>query len=310
MSITIQGVTKTFGKIRAVDDVSLKIEQGIFGLIGPNGAGKTTLVRMLCGLLKPDQGNMQIGSHDCWSDAFEIKKTVSFLHETNEYPTGVSARKFLVFIGRIRGMTRTAAEHQASELLTRLNLDYASDRWISGYSKGMKQLVGVASCFMGDPQLIVMDEPTANLDPTGRYLVLQLVREWHDDRNVTFFISSHILHELERVCTHAGFLFKGRLVAQGTPTEIFHNLPAGNVIIRTDKTNCVFERLKEQFEMVEILQHEGVVLVRNQRLEDVSAKLNQILEQCGGMLLEFRQQDGYLEQTFKDLARRFENETE
>ncbi len=260
-------------------------------------------------MLKPTSGNLKINGMDCWSDSFKIKKNVSFLHEEAEYPLGASAFAYLVFIGRIRGMSKESAQQQANELLERLELADAAHRAIMDYSKGMKQLVGVASSFMGYPDAIVLDEPTANLDPNGRFRVLELVRQWHEERKTTFLISSHILHELERVCTDAGFIFKGQLVAHGSPSEILGGLPLSSVRVRTTKQQEVYEALVKTYpEMSITLRSDAIILdgLGDMQIQEVSRQINEVLSKCDAVMLELRQEDGSLEHAFKELARRYQ----
>ncbi len=307
--IQIQNVSKTYGRRRRVEalkDITLEIEDHIFGLIGPNGAGKTTLIRMLCGILKPSSGRLTIGGLDCWDDSFRIKKHVSFLHEVAEYPTGVSALEYLMFVGRIRGMTESEAQNQAKELLEYLGLAESEDRWIVNYSKGMRQLVGIAASFMGSPELIILDEPTANLDPSGRSLVLELVRRQYEEAGTNFFISSHILHELERVSTEVGFLFQGRIVAQGSPAGIIKDLPQGNLIVRTTKTEQLYEILRRQYPEEAIKLHGDEIILFNTEIQEASQRVYQGLQECEGILIEFKQDEGGLERAFRELAGRLE----
>ncbi|MCF2136594.1 MAG: ABC transporter ATP-binding protein [Candidatus Thorarchaeota archaeon] len=308
MNIEIQDVSKVFGRgkqrVQALNGVTLEVEDQIFGLIGPNGAGKTTLIRMLCGLLRPSSGRLTIGGLDCWGDSFRIKRHVSFLHENAEYPAGVSAEDYLVFVGRIRGMTKTEAESQACELLEYLGLSENKDRWIIKFSKGMRQLVGIAASFMGSPNLIILDEPTANLDPNGRFLVLDLVRRQHDEENTGFLISSHILHELEKISTEVGFLFQGHIMARGRLSEIIKDLPSGNIIVRATKMEQLYELVKSQYAEGTVRLHDDELIILHSDTQEVSRTINRALQECGGVLIEFRHEEGDLERAFKELARR------
>ncbi|MHA1771615.1 MAG: ABC transporter ATP-binding protein [Candidatus Thorarchaeota archaeon] len=309
MKIILKNVTRTYGhkrKIIAVNNVNLEITNQIFGLIGPNGAGKTTIIRMLCGLLQPDSGSLHIDDMDCWREAYEIKKKVSFLHEVTEYPAGISGLEYLIFIGRIRGMQFEEAKRQAQQLIRYLKLEDSADRWIVDYSKGMKQLIGVAASFMGNPSLIILDEPTANLDPNGRFLVLDLIKQHFTEHGVGFLISSHILHELERISTEVGFLFNGRIIAKGSPTHILSDLPRGNVVIRATKLVDLYSRLKELYPEMAVQFQDNELVVENADIQETSQRIHQGLQDCGGVLLEFRQEEGNLERAFKELARRNE----
>ena len=305
MKISLYNVSKSYGKVLAVDQVNLEINDSIFGLIGPNGAGKSTIIRMLCGLLRPDSGTLTIDGLDCWGEAFQIKEQVSFLHETAAYPDGISAMDYLVFVGQVRGMSKNAAKEQAMQLLERVNMEKAADRWIATYSKGMRRLVGVTSSFMGMPKAIVLDEPTANLDPNGRFIVLDLIKQWHEENDTTFFISSHILHELERVSTDVGFLFGGRLVAHDAPSKIMSDLPRGRLILRVTNIEEVFETIRSRYPDMDVSLQGDLIYINDFDQKEASRRINSVLLEYDATLLEFKRDEGSLEHAFKELARRF-----
>ena len=303
--ISVRDVTKSFGHVKALDGLSLDMEPGILGLIGPNGAGKTTLVKMLCGMLKPNNGSLRIGGLNCWKQSHTIKEKVSFLHEDVEYPLGISAIDYLIFVGRIRKMSKRLAQQQAKEIIEYLNLSEHSSRSIFNFSKGMKKLVGIGASVMGNPNLVIMDEPTANLDPSGRFLVIDLIDQLHKEKGTGFLISSHILHELERVCTSVAFLFGGNLLATGTTDEILGDIPHTNLVIRVRKTELVLETLLKLEPTLDFELNSGRIIVRNQEIEHISGILNEAVQQNNSLILELRTEDSDLERIYKTLARRY-----
>jgi ABC-2 type transport system ATP-binding protein len=256
-------------------------------------------------MLKPNNGSLRIDGLDCWKQSHIIKERVSFLHEDVEYPQGVSAIDYLTFVGRIRKMPKEPARQQAKELIDYLNLSEHSSKSIFEFSKGMKKLVGIGAAIIGNPNLIIMDEPTANLDPSGRFLVMDLVNQLHREKGIGFLISSHILHELERVCTSVGFLFGGNILATGTTDEILGNIPHTNLIIRVRKTDLVLRTLLELEPKLDAELSSGRIIVRNRDIEYVSGILNKAVQQNNSLILEFRTEDSDLERIYKILAGRY-----
>ncbi|PNV78375.1 MAG: hypothetical protein C0200_01380, partial [Thermoproteota archaeon] len=209
--ISVKELSKSYGKIKALNKVSLEFSGGVAGLIGPNGAGKTTLIRILVGLARQDSGRAYLFGVEAWKDRNILRK-VGVLHEKPRPPSWTSGRRFLEHICRIKGIDD--ANSQIERVSEMLDLRYM-DRPISSYSAGMIQRLSAAACLIGDPELVIMDEPTANLDPMGRLKLLKVITNFRK-RGTSFFISSHILPELERVCDHIFFLNNGKLVMEGS----------------------------------------------------------------------------------------------
>lgn len=213
--IEVSKVSKAFGDTRALDALNLTMSPGILGLIGPNGAGKTTLLRVLLGLVRPDAGVATVLGLDATRDSLEIRSRVGVLHERPTYPRFMTCHEFLRFVAHLY---RSGAD--PSELLALVGLDAAGNRKIGGLSAGMLQRLGIAQALSASSELIFLDEPTSNLDVTGRMDLLRMVTSIHSDKGTSFVIASHVLSELEQVCTEVAIINEGRLVAKGTPREM------------------------------------------------------------------------------------------
>ncbi|MFO7837091.1 MAG: ABC transporter ATP-binding protein [Candidatus Thorarchaeota archaeon] len=213
--ISVTEITKTFGDIGALDSFSLDIEPGIFGLIGPNGAGKTTLLRILLGLAKPDRGSAEILGNDISDDSLNYIPYIGVLHEYPYFPPSMTPKQYLEDIGALYS-TSVPAE----DLLSMVKLLDAADRKIGHLSAGMYRRLGIAQALVGRPKLVFLDEPTSNLDVSGRDLVVKLIVKMHQKDNVSFFITSHILSELERACHNVAFIDRGSVVEKGTIPEL------------------------------------------------------------------------------------------
>jgi ABC-2 type transport system ATP-binding protein len=215
--LTTHALTKQFGGLRAVDGLEIEVCKGdIFGFLGPNGAGKTTVIRLVLGLIHPTSGYAEVCGHRVPGELQGALRHVGgFVDDPTFYPL-MSARRNLRLLG---SMTGPVSEERIDEVLEIVQLlDRADDR-VGGFSHGMKQRLGIAQALLHSPELIVLDEPTSGLDPRGMKDVRELIREL-GAAGTTVFLSSHLLHEVEQVCTRAVIINKGRVVVQGPVSEL------------------------------------------------------------------------------------------
>ncbi|MDI3299401.1 MAG: ABC transporter ATP-binding protein [Bacillota bacterium] len=217
-AVEARGLTRRYGSKVALDGVDLAVPPGVvFGFLGPNGAGKSTLVRILLGLLPPDEGEARLFGRPAGRP--EAREGVGFLPERFAYPGWMSGRELLEHHARLLGLPPARAREQAALALRRVGLEEAAGRRIRGYSKGMQQRLGLAVSLLGEPRLLVWDEPTSALDPLGRLLVRDLILE-ERRRGATVFLNSHLLGEVERVSDHVAVIDRGRLLRQGALADL------------------------------------------------------------------------------------------
>jgi ABC-2 type transport system ATP-binding protein len=222
MRLDITRVSKTFrGKVRALDDVSLTVPPGILGLLGANGAGKTTLMRLLTGLIRPDSGRIVIGDHDMSTadGRLAVQRVLGYLpQDLGMYPD-LSAREFLDYVALLKGLDdRRHRRRRVGELLELVGLTAEGDRKLRGYSGGMRRRVGIAQALLNDPELLVVDEPTAGLDPEERIRFRTLLSQLAERRTVV--LSTHIVDDVAQTCTELAVLGRGRLIYRGTVGEL------------------------------------------------------------------------------------------
>src|SRR5579885_1096276 len=222
MQVTIRDLTKVYrGGVRAANGINLTIPTGMFGLLGPNGAGKTTLMRMLAGILRPTSGSIQVGGYDGTTEAGrrQIKKTLGYLpQELGMYPD-LSAREFLDYVGILKGMDdRKQRQQRVEELLRMVALSEVAGRKLKTYSGGMKRRVGIAQALLNDPKLLIVDEPTAGLDPEERIRFRNLLSELGGDRTV--LLSTHIVEDIAQTCHNLAIMKSGIVVFQGTTVDL------------------------------------------------------------------------------------------
>ena len=218
-------LVKQYGDVTAVDHLNLEIHKGeVFGLLGPNGAGKTTTTLMLLGLTDPTSGTAEISGLDCTRDSLAVKKIVGYLPDNVGFYPDMSGRENLIFSGMMNGLTRKEAEERASGLLERVGMTYAADRKTGTYSRGMRQRLGIADVLMKDPEIIIMDEPTLGIDPSGMRELTALIRELSVKDGRTILISSHELYQIQEISDRVGIFVKGRMIACGRIDELGQQL--------------------------------------------------------------------------------------
>ena len=217
--IKTESLTKVYDGVKAVDSVSLSVGGGeVFGFLGPNGAGKTTTIGMMVGLIEPSGGKCWIDDIDVTRKPLEAKRITGYLPDGVGFYANLSAKQNLKYFSRFYGMAEAASDARITELLRRVGLDKV-EKPVGGYSRGMKQRLGLAQALLNDPKYVFLDEPTNGLDPEGVIQFRNIIKEMAAEGRTVFF-SSHVLNEVQQVCNTIGIISKGRIVAQGTPDEV------------------------------------------------------------------------------------------
>jgi ABC-2 type transport system ATP-binding protein len=295
-----KSVTKRFGSTVALDDLSLKICRGINGLIGPNGAGKTTSIRLSLGLIKSNAGKAEMFGFDCWSNSCTIRSKVGVLYEKLAFYDHLSGLEQLKLMAKLKGVSVSLVELKA--LLKLVELDEgAHDRRIGGYSAGMRQRLGLAQALLGKPELVILDEPTSNLDPLNRAKILELIPFLHKEKDISFLISSHILPELEKVCDNFILMNKGKLLRQGALEQMFDKSSSAitKFIVRVHPVESVAALLEseEYVENLSVIDNSLYVSVRDVGL--FKQRLPILIGQAKASLDEVKMVEADLEAAFK-----------
>jgi ABC-2 type transport system ATP-binding protein len=220
MSIEVNDIHFNYGKIKALDGVSLDLPQGAIGLLGPNGAGKSTLIRIMLGFLSPDRGEGRILGYDIKTQKEAIRRYVGYMPEDDCFIPELDAVSFTSYLGELSGMPRQEAMKRAHEALYYVGLEESRYRKVETYSGGMKQRLKLAQAIVHDPRLIFLDEPTSGLDPQGRTEILDLIMDISSKKDIQVLISSHILPDIELTCSYVVILNKGQLAAQGEISKL------------------------------------------------------------------------------------------
>ena len=217
--IEIQNLTKRFGPITAVDDLSFRVQSGeVLGFLGPNGAGKSTTMKMVTGFLPPTSGAIQVCGHDVLKDAASAQARIGYLPEGAPLYPDMNPRSMMRFVGRARDMDVARLDARIDEVCRLVHLEAVMDQRIETLSKGFKRRVGLALAILHDPEVLVLDEPTDGLDPNQKHEVRELIRTMSAGKVIV--LSTHILEEVEAVCTRAMIVAQGRIKFDGTPAEL------------------------------------------------------------------------------------------
>jgi ABC-2 type transport system ATP-binding protein len=209
--IETSGLTKAIGRKALVQDLNLRVGRGeIYGFLGPNGAGKTTTIRMLLGLIRPTRGSVKLFGRELKSNRIEALRRVGALVEYPSYYGHLTGRENLEAVRRILGVPAVRID----EVLAIVRLTKDAGRPVKGYSLGMKQRLGIATALLGNPELLILDEPTNGLDPSGILEMRELIKSMPQQHGITIIVSSHLLSEIEQMATQVGIIAQGRLIAQ------------------------------------------------------------------------------------------------
>ncbi len=219
--IEAEGLTKKYETQIAVNSLTLQIREGeVFGFLGPNGAGKTTTLLMFLGLTEPTSGKVRIVGFDPSREPLRVKEKVGYLPENVGFYDDMDARQNLRFIARLNRIPDEVSDRRIDELLEQVGLFEEGKKKVGTYSKGMRQRLGIAEVLIKEPKLIFLDEPTIGLDPDGTNRMLDLIHTLSRERNITIFLSSHLLDQVQRICDRVGIMIKANLVAIGPIQEL------------------------------------------------------------------------------------------
>ena len=246
--ISVKHLTKYYGEHLAVDDISFEITEGhVYGFLGPNGAGKSTTMNIITGCLSATDGTVLIDGHDIFEEPDEAKKLIGYLPEHPPLYMNESPLEYLKFVGEAKGLRGAQLTAQVNEVIEKTGISNVKNRRISALSKGYKQRVGIAQALLGNPKVIILDEPTVGLDPIQIIEIRDLITELGKTHTVIF--SSHILSEVQAICDQIVMIAKGKLVAFGEPEELQKQLLAPNEIILT--TNALGGEIQELLTSIE-----------------------------------------------------------
>lgn len=214
--IETEELTKIYNTQVAVDHLSFSVKQGeIFGFLGPNGAGKTTTLLMLLGLTEPSSGKVRVMDLEPIRNPIEVKRMIGYLPENMGFYRDLNARQMLKFVADLNRLPMAVAGERIEDALEEVGLTEETDKKIGAYSRGMRQRLGIAELLIKDPEIAFLDEPTLGLDPAATNRMIELIQNVSGEKKMTVILSSHFLHQAQKICNRIGIMIKGRMVAQG-----------------------------------------------------------------------------------------------
>ena len=308
--IEVTHLTKYYGDFLAVNDLSFTIEDGhVYGFLGPNGAGKSTTMNMMTGCLSPTDGTIKIGGFDILENPEQAKKLIGYLPEQPPVYMNETPQEYLEFVGEAKGLRGKALRAQIDEVVESAGIADVRDRLIGTLSKGYRQRVGIAQALLGNPQVIILDEPTVGLDPIQIIEIRDFIKEL--GRTHTVILSSHILSEVQAVCEQVLIISKGKLVAFDTPENLEKLLTASSgITFQVEASKAQTEEILAQLDTLsgfDISETGGVCSVTANLAEGVDAKtvcgrLTLAFAAKGLPVVEMRMKKANLEDVFLELT--------
>jgi ABC-2 type transport system ATP-binding protein len=292
--LEVRGLEKRYGKVRALAGIDVTIERGaVYGFLGPNGAGKTTLIRIVAGLVAPTAGVVRLHGKDLAHDRLAAARGLRTLVEVPAFYPALSGRRNLGIFARLA----RAEKGEVERLLAAVGLAHAQDRAVGGYSLGMRQRLGIAQALLGRPDLVVLDEPMNGLDPAAMREMRELVRA-ERERGVTFFLSSHQLHDVQLLCDRVGIVHRGKMVAEGAIATLLSQAVSGFRVDTADNVRALAVLTERLPGARPRRDEDGTLLVTGD--EGLAAEIHRVLLAAGLPALGLVAQRESLERYFLD----------
>ncbi len=308
--ITVEHLTKCYGDFKAVDDLSFEIDEGhVYGFLGPNGAGKSTTMNIMTGCLSATEGHVEINGYDIFENADKAKKLIGYLPEFPPLYMNETPLEYLRFVGEAKGLKRKELETQIEEVISQTKISDVKNRLISKLSKGYKQRVGIAQALLGNPQVIILDEPTVGLDPIQIIEIRDLIKQLGQTHTV--ILSSHILSEVQAICEKVLIISKGKLIAFDEPENLEKLMLGSNEIVfiaeaEPEEAGLLLESIEGITDASYKEKENGLleicVKTDSDNIYDISRKLYFAFAENGKALLEMTSKKANLEDIFIELT--------
>jgi ABC-2 type transport system ATP-binding protein len=308
--IALSHLTKRFGPLTAVDGIDLSVNKGeVLGFLGPNGAGKSTTMKMVTGFLSPTEGSATVDGIDVTRDPVGVKQRIGYLPEGAPCYGDMTPRGFLNFIADIRNLSGIARNASIDQVIERVEITDVMDQPIETLSKGFKRRVGLAQAILHNPPVLILDEPTDGLDPNQKHQVRTLIQQMASDKAV--IISTHILEEVEAVCTRAVIIARGKLLADGTPEDLLKRSPLHNAVEIKVSPAAADAITKDLASLTSVGQVERSTSIDAQILLSVTSKTGApiapevaaMLKEKGHEVSDLKTEKGALDAVFREITR-------
>lgn len=302
--LTIQNLSKSFGKQKIIDNLNISVPSGsIFGFIGQNGAGKTTTMKMVSGLLQPDSGEIHVCNEKVYFGQTKTNQFIGYLPDVPEFYNYMTPLQYLKLCGEVIGLSKSEIEQRGQNLLSLVGLSSATKQ-IGGFSRGMKQRLGIAQALFTNPKLLICDEPTSALDPVGRKEILDILSKISSTMTVLF--STHILSDVERICDRAAFLNEGKIAVCGTLAEIkaLHGDDSLLIEFSDDKELSAFKQQKTIKALnLKSEENNGKIILHSRNVKKVQQSLFHIFCETGICPVKMEIMEPSLESLFLEVIK-------
>ena len=303
-AIETVNLTKRYGRLTAVDKLNLNVNSStIHGFLGPNGAGKTTTIKVLVGLLKPDEGEARIFGEEVSGDKPDVRLRIGYMPELPKFPKHLKGSELLDIYGRMYGLSQQQRQDQLPKLFESVGLKGRENDLIGKYSKGMQQRLGIAQALLSEPELVILDEPSLGLDPVGMVEVRELIKNVVKE-GMTVFLSSHLLFEVQQVCSHVTIINKGISVASDTIENVEHKIkcPVTLQIEVTKITKTIVENVKKLPFVTDVKTENNKLNITLDTKDDVRPQVSETITNSGGTIVSMNLTGQSLEDVFVQLV--------
>ncbi|MBT0158412.1 ABC transporter ATP-binding protein [Candidatus Bathyarchaeota archaeon A05DMB-2] len=313
--IETNNLTKRYGALTAVNKLNLKVQRGsIHGFLGPNGAGKTTTIKIIVGLLRPDEGTVKVLGHELhggknegflqtFREQADSRLGIGYMPELPKFPKHLKGSELLDIYGRMYGMTEQQRKEQIPKLIEMVGLTGRENDLIGKYSKGMQQRIGIAQALLNSPELVILDEPSLGLDPVGMVEVRELVKNIARE-GITVFVSSHLLFEVEQICTDVTIINRGTALASDTLQNV-SGLLTGPAMIHVEVAQMsqnIINAVKSLPFVSNVTQTGNSLIIQVTTHEDVRTQVSKEITRAGGIIVDMSQKTSNLEDVFIQLV--------
>jgi ABC-2 type transport system ATP-binding protein len=297
-------LSKWYGQVIGLNDVSVTVPQGITGLLGPNGAGKSTFMKLITGQLKPSKGDVAVLGEPIWQNP-GLYHRIGFCPEQDAFYERMTGREWVTALVRLNGVTETEAAAMASRAIEDVELADAADKKIGAYSKGMRQRIKMAQALVHDPELLILDEPLSGMDPIARRKAIRMIKDW-GRAGKSVIVSSHILHEIESMTANILLINQGRILAEGNVHQIRDLIDEHphTVHIKADETRALAREFLGHDDVLSLKFEEGAVIVQTGRPDAFYARLTDLAASgAHGAIHEVTSPDDNLQAVFQYLVK-------
>jgi len=299
--VETKNLTKIYDDNTAVDNLNLHIEEGdLFGFLGPNGAGKTTTILMLLGLTEPTSGSVYVAGYNSTREPLKVKSISGYVPEKVGFYENLTAAYNLAYIARLNNLPEEIVKKRVAETLDIVGLADKAEQVVGEFSKGMKQRLAIADILIKTPRIAILDEPTAGIDPEGINQLLDLIAEIARERKMTVIMSSHQLHQVQRICNQVGIMVQGRLLVKGSPDQLGKESLGGSqfkIELRlTEITQGIIDAVKRIKGVLSVDKVEDQLLVGCS--EDLRPRIAKAIVEADGLLVEMKIQSYALEDIY------------